>query len=1265
MGNIKPLPRAVHSAVHSSILLPDFTRVLEELILNSLDAAATKVLVWIGVGTCYIKVADNGSGISRDGLVLLGEKHATSKSEHWTHEVATNEIFGFRGQALGSISDVSLLEIITKTHGRPNGYRKGCKCVYLGIDDTRQEVGTTVIVRDLFYNQPVRRKNMQSSPWKVLDAVKKCILRIAFVHSMVSFKLIDVESEDELLCSNPCSSPLALMASNFGSDVTSSLQALEISDGGLKISGYININSRFVSKGPIHKMLNHLADRMWDLDSLKVDPMPLKGKRSRVQACLTYFLNLSCPKSLYELTFEPLKATVVFKDWVPILEFIKKAIMQIWSKKLAHESCSHVAEVSEKEKTWLEVENTSKEENIGIARKRARVHHDQTFVDYNYSSMKMFDKESDQSFHLKDYRNCYGKLNRNTALDEVQETNTVLSHQAEYLPASWDGSSSKWVSNGIHDSSASPASWDGSSSKWVFSGIHDSSASFWGQEDDSFSPRQCKLEDTSTAAQGSFNPVKASSIYLGWGQKPLKVVDKRKISTSSMPSHEHFEVENHIDAVGRDFEGPFLQSCSLQGNLPAEQALPAGHTGFELDSYEFKTQRRFKSGESIRFVDSESSSQSMDSFSRTLWTSEEKSGQPPNKSIAKNKMLTDFDFLSSSYLSDRRLSAQGYDLPFESVSQSSKLGSSYEPIHAEWLTMTSNPSPRTTGWDAGQFTDQNSLDESFTSDRSGTLGHLNADEDDASVSNISWNCFSDKKFSFAGCTNCKSDFDVFSGDKKQRWQYSHHRNSPVDMLLPNISDTSTDKIKFLSLDLGWEDEACNCVASANGNCSPLYMNNEKRRRVKIRNQSGELACNSKGEPRRSLSAPPFCKGKRKFPQLLNCLTVTAGKFSFPTVRDTPALPDLRKSKNPQEFSRKCSQHSELVLVNQELISPRAGAKEMLDDMQDMHDDAKKSEKFLLLQSSHSDIGEHGGGLVSNKTKDSINIGSKWRDNCNQKGDELHNFRDQLKILDINSGILHLAGNRLVPASISKSCLENAKVLQQVDKKFIPIVAGGVLAIIDQHAADERIRLEELRQKVLSGEMKTITHLNTEQELVLPEIGYQLLQNYAEQIKHWGWICNIHAQGSGSCTKNLDILHPRSNVVTLLAVPCILGVNLSDIDLLEFLEQLSDTDGSSVIPPSVLRILNNKACRGAIMFGDSLLPSECTLIVEELKRTSLCFQCAHGRPTTVPLVNMVALQKEITKLGLGNGCGSNDLFHGLCFHEISLERAAKRLAIAKG
>ncbi|CAA3033172.1 DNA mismatch repair MLH3 isoform X1, partial [Olea europaea subsp. europaea] len=126
MRRIERLPEAVHSSVRSGIVICDLTRIVEELVFNSLDAGATKVSVAVGAGSCYIKVVDNGSGITRDGLVLLGERNATSKIDNFTVTDGTVS-FGFQGEALGSISDVSLLEIVTKARGRPNGYRKVMK----------------------------------------------------------------------------------------------------------------------------------------------------------------------------------------------------------------------------------------------------------------------------------------------------------------------------------------------------------------------------------------------------------------------------------------------------------------------------------------------------------------------------------------------------------------------------------------------------------------------------------------------------------------------------------------------------------------------------------------------------------------------------------------------------------------------------------------------------------------------------------------------------------------------------------------------------------------------------------------------------------------------------------------------------------------------------------------------------------------------------------------------------------------------------------
>ncbi|MCD7446477.1 hypothetical protein HAX54_007791 [Datura stramonium] len=134
-----------------------------------------------------------------------------------------------------------------------------------------------------------------------------------------------------------------------------------------------------------------------------------------------------------------------------------------------------------------------------------------------------------------------------------------------------------------------------------------------------------------------------------------------------------------------------------------------------------------------------------------------------------------------------------------------------------------------------------------------------------------------------------------------------------------------------------------------------------------------------------------------------------------------------------------------------------------------------------------------------------------------------NLKNQDTILNVASGILHFVGDLLVPDTIDKSCLEGAKVLQQDDKKFIPIVASTTLAIIDQMS--EFVWKSCLRRQLLAKN-SLMCHFNLES--VMPEIGYQLLHDYADQIQNWGWICNIHSQASRSLTR-------QPTPVTLIAL----------------------------------------------------------------------------------------------------------------------------------
>ncbi|KAL6588197.1 hypothetical protein OROMI_001175 [Orobanche minor] len=343
MKSIERLPEAIHNSVRSGIVICDLARIVEELVFNSIDAGSTKVSVAVGVGNYYVKVDDNGSGFTRDGLLLLGERYATSKIDHSALMDTGSENLDFHGEALCSISDASLLEIVTKARGKPNGYRKimkNSKCVFLEINDDRQDVGTTVTVRDIFYNQPVRRKHMKSSPKKVLDSIKLSVLRIALVHLNVSFKVLDVESADVLLLTGTSSSPLPILSSYFGIENSVTFPKLDLSDGELKLAGYISDPRGFLSPkaiqyvcihimvlmlfsggflrkieilGPIYKLLNQLAAKFDSLSFWQPATTSCESeKRNKYDMCPMFILNLHCPRSYYDI-FTSDRTSVEFK----------------------------------------------------------------------------------------------------------------------------------------------------------------------------------------------------------------------------------------------------------------------------------------------------------------------------------------------------------------------------------------------------------------------------------------------------------------------------------------------------------------------------------------------------------------------------------------------------------------------------------------------------------------------------------------------------------------------------------------------------------------------------------------------------------------------------------------------------------------------------------------------------------------------------------------------------------------------------------------
>ena len=138
--------------------------VVKELVENAIDAGAGEIIVDIKKGgKAYIKVTDNGSGIHYDDLPLVFERHATSKIRG-IEDLYEATSLGFRGEALASICAVSGVELITMRSGEPHGVKVAAAGGAIHkVSEVGTIQGTTIIVRDLFYNTPARLKFLKSS----------------------------------------------------------------------------------------------------------------------------------------------------------------------------------------------------------------------------------------------------------------------------------------------------------------------------------------------------------------------------------------------------------------------------------------------------------------------------------------------------------------------------------------------------------------------------------------------------------------------------------------------------------------------------------------------------------------------------------------------------------------------------------------------------------------------------------------------------------------------------------------------------------------------------------------------------------------------------------------------------------------------------------------------------------------------------------------------------------------------------------------------
>lgn len=191
MGNIVLLDELTINKIAAGEVIERPASVIKEMVENSIDAGATNITVEIkNGGISYIKVTDNGKGIAQDDLEIAFERHATSKIRS-AEDLNTVTSMGFRGEALASIAAISKVELVSKTKEQDTGYKVVVEAGdVLEKEETGCQNGTSIIVRNLFFNTPVRYKFLKKD-YTESGYIEDAITRIALVNPNISIKLIN------------------------------------------------------------------------------------------------------------------------------------------------------------------------------------------------------------------------------------------------------------------------------------------------------------------------------------------------------------------------------------------------------------------------------------------------------------------------------------------------------------------------------------------------------------------------------------------------------------------------------------------------------------------------------------------------------------------------------------------------------------------------------------------------------------------------------------------------------------------------------------------------------------------------------------------------------------------------------------------------------------------------------------------------------------------------------------------------------------------
>ncbi len=339
MARINVLPKEIYQLIAAGEVVERPSSVVKEMIENSLDARAKNITLEIkNGGSTYIRITDDGCGIERDD-VRKGIYFSCYKQNFKKDDLNSIATLGFRGEAMASISAVSKVELLTKAENEEIGTRyEIAGGEELEFDDAGCPNGTTIVVRDIFFNTPARMKFLKKDVTEG-NQVAGIVDRMAISHPEISFRFI--RDGKQILITSGNGDLKSTVYSVLGKEMSDSLMSVDYSFNDMRITGFVSkpTASRKSRAGQYFYINNRIVKSKTAMAALE-QAYKNTIMVGRFPACV---LNIELNPAQVDVNVHPAKTEVRFANEKPIFDLVYYAV------KTAIENDRTVKEVEFKE----------------------------------------------------------------------------------------------------------------------------------------------------------------------------------------------------------------------------------------------------------------------------------------------------------------------------------------------------------------------------------------------------------------------------------------------------------------------------------------------------------------------------------------------------------------------------------------------------------------------------------------------------------------------------------------------------------------------------------------------------------------------------------------------------------------------------------------------------------------------------------------------------------------------------------------------------